>query len=777
MSMNTEKPNKNTSLPIKLLIGVIAFFLLGTLVYVVSNKNVVATLRSFAAFDCVNGATKREDGIWYDCKGGSWVPRSTTTTTTSGGTDSCPVAGKPCDFNGATKTCSGVSYCCGGTNIWTPCGSGSGSLPVGTTGGTTGSTTGGTSGNIPKVKNNTFDTGEKLCPPQQKKNTKTGGTKQTSAKDGKAACKDFNCSNIKQGDSYGIVNCNSGDPDGDMQLCKAKGRIGICQEKQLCCPGPGQQWTADMSACPVTKASISATQTTIGGKKALTVTYSGIPAPSTMDWIGMYAPGETDERNPADWNYTNSSGTCTKNTGDGAASGTCTFPINDSLATGTYELRLFSSDTFSKVAISSAIRIVGTVTPTPTDNPYATPTTTPTGTCCACPTPTPIYSQSTCNGACMTSANCQNGQICLLMSSYGWVCRNPACVETTSCGCTGVTSTPTTSITPTITQTPTPTPISYRTSNAGNGVCGEVCTSNTQCKTGYQCVYVNNQPVAICRNTKCLLSSNCICPRVIYTATPTKAPVGGAALYISPSPIATVTATPIATLSGTLTPTPTIRIELTPTPIPTPTPAIINPSLTVKPFTDKTGMTSQKFTITGTTDPSAEVSIKIEPDALSQSTTADAKGEWRYIMTKSLTNGTKELTVTATNPDGGETQVKQTFTVKASGSFFSLFLGFLLLAALGGAGFVIYQKQMNTQSNLFSQFPPISSSTEPTGTSGESQPQVFEESPLSSPDTSAQPEETDTNLPFVSTDTSTPSNTGDEQNGNDSGISNPPFST
>jgi len=124
--------------------------------------------------------------------------------------------------------------------------------------------------------------------------------------------------------------------------------------------------------------------------------------------------------------------------------------------------------------------------------------------------------------------------------------------------------------------------------------------------------------------------------------------------------------------------------------------------------------------------------------------------------------------------------VKQTFTVKAGGSFFSLFLGFLLLAALGGAGFFIYQKQMNNQSNLFSQFPPISSSTEPTDTPTdvpvESQKAVFDESNSSSPETQAPIESADVNSPIASGDTDVFSNPTEKQNGNDSGSSTPPFS-
>src|SRR5689334_14176957 len=65
-----------------------------------------------------------------------------------------------------------------------------------------------------------------------------------------AGCDDKNCQNIKNGSNYMIINCNQTcDTDGDQQLCNYKGRVGACGGKKYCCPGPGQQWTTNMTAC------------------------------------------------------------------------------------------------------------------------------------------------------------------------------------------------------------------------------------------------------------------------------------------------------------------------------------------------------------------------------------------------------------------------------------------------------------------------------------------------------------------------------------------------
>ena len=352
----------------------------------------------------------------------------------------------------------------------------------------------------------------------------------------------------------------------------------------------------------------------------------------------------------------------------------------------------------------------------------------------------------------MTSMNCPSGQVCLLAENFGWVCRNPACVDTDSCSCSN------TSLKSTPTRTPTPTS-GLQTIKTN---CDDTCTSTSECKSGYQCVFMNNQTTAVCRNPKCFSSQSCVCPSSITTITPTTYTAAKGTEILTPTP----TSIAMATSSGTPTPT-GLRLDALPTPIPSPTPVPINPPLTIKSFTDRSGKAPQKFTLSGTSDPFTEIDIQFSPDSVGQTTTADAKGAWRYILTKSLSTGNKELTVTARASDGGETQVKQSFTVKSGGSFFSLFVGFLFLALIGGVGFFIYQKQMNDQSSLFSQFPPISSSE------GTDASPLSQETPIVSESPS------DTEQPPIETENITPEETQEKPEGITTTIpeEKPPFSS
>ncbi len=66
-----------------------------------------------------------------------------------------------------------------------------------------------------------------------------------------ASCNDSGCQNVKNGSMWMITDCNqSFDPDGDQQLCSAKGRAGKCGGQDYCCPSVGGKWSTDMSACP-----------------------------------------------------------------------------------------------------------------------------------------------------------------------------------------------------------------------------------------------------------------------------------------------------------------------------------------------------------------------------------------------------------------------------------------------------------------------------------------------------------------------------------------------
>ncbi|MBI2404831.1 hypothetical protein HYV22_01475 [Candidatus Gottesmanbacteria bacterium] len=169
---------------------------------------------------------------------------------------------------------------------------------------------------------------------------------------------------------------------------------------------------------------------------------------------------------------------------------------------------------------------------------------------------------------------------------------------------------------------------------------------------------------------------------------------------------ATIQTTITPTATPTLTPTPTQSQQqqnTTPTPTPTPTPGqrqsfldivdrtlqrkketVATPTeppvptipaasssqreipITVNPFTNAAGEAAATFTLSGTTDLSATVSIRIQPDAVGGTTTADSTGYWEYRILRPLTSGSKELTVTAMNANGETGLHKETFTVQGT---------------------------------------------------------------------------------------------------------------
>ena len=89
---------------------------------------------------------------------------------------------------------------------------------------------------------------------------------------------------------------------------------------------------------------------------SVTVSWSGVSAPTSHDWIGVYHPGDPNNT-PLGYFYDNS---CTTTPGTTAlASGSCTFTVPGlpNIA-GTYELRLFSNDnSFTLLATSNLVTV------------------------------------------------------------------------------------------------------------------------------------------------------------------------------------------------------------------------------------------------------------------------------------------------------------------------------------------------------------------------------------------------------------------------------------
>lgn len=86
----------------------------------------------------------------------------------------------------------------------------------------------------------------------------------------------------------------------------------------------------------------------------VTVNWSGIPNPTPGDWIGLYRAGAADLNNYLAYRFVN----CDLVPTSAAASGSCAFPIPLSLAAGSYELRLFSNESYTRLASPIAITVI-----------------------------------------------------------------------------------------------------------------------------------------------------------------------------------------------------------------------------------------------------------------------------------------------------------------------------------------------------------------------------------------------------------------------------------
>lgn len=96
---------------------------------------------------------------------------------------------------------------------------------------------------------------------------------------------------------------------------------------------------------------------TVEAGSTISVTWTGISAPTSTDWVGLYPIGIPDT-SYGFWLYTN-----------GAPSGSMPFPIDLSVTAGTYEMRLFRNDTFVRLATSAPFTVTR-----PTTCPAANPT-------------------------------------------------------------------------------------------------------------------------------------------------------------------------------------------------------------------------------------------------------------------------------------------------------------------------------------------------------------------------------------------------------------------
>lgn len=91
---------------------------------------------------------------------------------------------------------------------------------------------------------------------------------------------------------------------------------------------------------------LSASPATVSTGNSVTATWGGICAPTSGDWIGLFKPGAPNTAYLA-WRYTT-----------GTASGSAPLTIPTSITAGTYELRLFSSNGVTRLAVSNSFSVI-----------------------------------------------------------------------------------------------------------------------------------------------------------------------------------------------------------------------------------------------------------------------------------------------------------------------------------------------------------------------------------------------------------------------------------
>src|SRR5581483_2325611 len=112
--------------------------------------------------------------------------------------------------------------------------------------------------------------------------------------------------------------------------------------------GAGHTGTAASVNVPPSGPAITASPSLVTSGLPITATWSGISSPTSQDWIAVFASsGVADTGTRVAWRFTN-----------GAASGSLPITIPAGTAAGaTYELRLFSNNSFTKLATSSPFTV------------------------------------------------------------------------------------------------------------------------------------------------------------------------------------------------------------------------------------------------------------------------------------------------------------------------------------------------------------------------------------------------------------------------------------
>src|SRR5258708_3901244 len=97
--------------------------------------------------------------------------------------------------------------------------------------------------------------------------------------------------------------------------------------------------------------SVLSTPSSIAAGGSISVSWSGVPTPTSTDWVGVYPSGAADQGGRILYQYTS-----------GAASGSMNVAIPISTAGGTYEVRLFANNAYTRLAVGNSFTITGGAT-------------------------------------------------------------------------------------------------------------------------------------------------------------------------------------------------------------------------------------------------------------------------------------------------------------------------------------------------------------------------------------------------------------------------------
>jgi hypothetical protein len=112
------------------------------------------------------------------------------------------------------------------------------------------------------------------------------------------------------------------------------------------------------STPPPSATTLNASPTSASVGQTVTATWS-IASPTAGDWVGLYSAGSTDTQYLT-WKFVS----CSTTPAAPSASGSCGFLLPTSLSPGTYQFRLFTNNTYTRIATSNNFTVTGSSVPT-----------------------------------------------------------------------------------------------------------------------------------------------------------------------------------------------------------------------------------------------------------------------------------------------------------------------------------------------------------------------------------------------------------------------------